>query len=348
MRTMMLAIAGLIACVGGAHAQEQSAGTGRAPNEVLVLGTSHLSGWPDDVPLANLDPLIDRLAAWQPRMIAIESIPGDQCYLMRRQPEFADTAKDFCPDTEAAFAATGLDVPQAIAERARLLAALPETPSAAERRHLAAVMLASGDPTSAVVQWLYLPESERHAGDGIDSVLADRLDRLMLRRNENYALSARLAVRLGLQEVVQMDDQGVSLPIDDGDAYGAAISAAWAAARVEPTAEEVAARGPGLYSAEGVLEAYRLYNAPDYPAKVYASDFGATLAEPSAGQYGRMYVTYWETRNLRMAANIREAFGAMPGSRMLVIVGASHKGYLDRYLGMMRDVSVADAMAVLK
>ncbi len=326
----------------------QDAVGARMPNEVLVLGTPHIAYWPEDVEIENLDPLIDRLETWRPQIIGIESIPGDECDLMRRQKEFIDEAETYCPDTKAARIATGLDVAAAIAERERLLSDWPSDPAPAMRRNLAAVMLAAGDPVSATIQWLYLAEADRIESDRLTPELVDYLNSRIGRRNENYWIAAPLAVQLGLQRVVQYDDQAVSIPIDDDDAYGKAISAAWNTAASEPSKREADARGPGLYSPEGVLDAYRLYNDPAYPKQVYARDFGAALADPSERQYGRQYVTYWETRNLRMAANIREAFGAHPGSRMLVIVGASHKGYLDAYLAMMRDVEIADAEDVLK
>jgi hypothetical protein len=80
---------------------------------------------------------------------------------------------------------------------------------------------------------------------------------------------------------------------------------------------------------------------------VYESDFGAALKDRSAKQIGRNYVAYWETRNLRMVSNIREALGETPGKRMLSIVGASHKGYFEAYLTMMHDVKLVDAIIVL-
>lgn len=338
----VLALAALAMTVAGA-AQAQ-----RVPNRVMVLGTPHISGWPKDVPLANLAPLLDRLEAWKPQMIAIESIPGDQCWLMRREAQFKQAVDDYCPVTEPARAATGLDVPEAIAERDRILFSLSAAPTPAERRHLAAVMLAAGDPASAMVQWLRLPEAERHVGDGLDAALAERLHTRETRRNEDEAIAARLAARLGLERVIQMDEQAVETHVDSDDAYGAAVSAAWKAAKVPLSAAEAAADGPGLATPGGVLAAYRYFNSPGYPARAYARDFGAALADPSPQGYGRMYVTYWETRNLRMAANIREALGWRPGSRMLVIVGASHKGYLDAYLRQMRDVEIVDAAAVLR
>jgi hypothetical protein len=93
---------------------------------------------------------------------------------------------------------------------------------------------------------------------------------------------------------------------------------------------------------------YRAHNAPGMGRLVFDSDFGAALNEPSPQRFGRGYVGYWETRNLRMASNIRDVLGARPGIRMLVIVGASHKGYLEAYLHQMHDVRIVDAAPLLR
>src|SRR3546814_5592574 len=58
---------------------------------------------------------------------------------------------------------------------------------------------------------------------------------------------------------------------------------------------------------EGVLAIYRAYNAPGEARLAFDSDFGAALNEPSPQEFGRGYLGYWETRNLRMAANIRRS-----------------------------------------
>jgi hypothetical protein len=81
---------------------------------------------------------------------------------------------------------------------------------------------------------------------------------------------------------------------------------------------------------------------------VFDSDFGAALNEPSPQHFGRGYLGYWETRNPRMAANIRDVIGLKPGMRMLVIVGASHKAYLEAYLNQMHDAHIVDALTVLR
>lgn len=338
----------------GAQAQVFDPGAHKGPrngvqNEVAVLGTAHLAGLPETFDPAALDALIERLAAWQPRAIAIESVSGQQCEMLRRYPSrYALTVNDYCPDVSAAEKATGLDVAAANAAAEAQLANWPAQPTAAQRRRLAATFLAAGERDSALVQWLHLPVAERHADDGLNAELVTALEALRTSRNENTVLSAALAVRLGHQRLWPMDDHSSDRYGADVKAYVAAIRKAWD----NPATKSRGAMFDGieaqLDTADKVMTLYRGYNAPGLAQVAYESDYGAALEEPSAQGYGRMYVTSWETRNLRMAANIRDLMGATPGMRTLVIVGASHKAYLDAYLGQMHDVRVVDVQPLLK
>lgn len=320
-----------------------------APNAVMVLGTPHLSNLPKSFDPATLAPLLDRLAAWKPDIITVEALSGPQCDFMRHYPDrYRDTIEGYCWDPAPARAATGLDVPAATAEMDRLLAAWPARPTAAQRRHLAAVFLAAGDRGSALVQWLRLAAPERHAGDSLDAALLAQLGELMTRRDETMLIAARLAARLGLDRVWPVDDHTADAPISDEKAYEAAITRAWdnpAAARRSATDKTIEAN---LTTGDALLALYRAENAPQLADLIFASDFGAALAEPSPQAFGRRYVGYWETRNLRIAANIRDILGIHPGSRALVLIGASHKPYLEAYLDEMHDVSLVDTKAVLK
>ncbi len=49
-----------------------------------------------------------------------------------------------------------------------------------------------------------------------------------------------------------------------------------------------------------------------------------------------------------MVANMREVLGQHPGTRLLTIVGASHKGYYEAYLNQMHDVVLVGADTVLE
>ncbi|HEX7964222.1 MAG TPA: DUF5694 domain-containing protein [Gammaproteobacteria bacterium] len=316
--------------------------------QVLVLGTMHLSQLPKGFKPESLAPVLAKLAAYKPDIITIEALSGVSCDLMARQPAVYDPqgVAYYCHSTAAAKAATGLDVYAATGEAVKSLASWPAQPAPAQRRHLAALFLASGDGTSALVQWLQLPQTERHAGDGLDDTLAAALDGLETKQNEDYLIAARLAAQLGLQRVYPVDDHtGDNITIDDEAAYDKAIQAAWdkGHAAAKPMRDQEAA----LEKSGDLLAAYRFIDRPDNMQLAIQSDFGQALKDPSPGRYGRLYVGGWETRNLRMAANVHEAFREHPGVRVLCIVGASHKPWFDGLLGQMQGVDVVDVEKVL-
>jgi len=358
---VVLSVAAVFVHSGGASAQDYRPAfrpetlkrtSTATPNEVLVLGTAHLSGIKALTP-SMLDPLLDRLVAWAPTAIATEEMSGLQCDSLRRLPaRYAETVETYCADPTAAGRATGLDVAAANTEAERLLAHWPAQPAAVERRHLAAVFLAAGEQGSALVQWLRLAPAERRADDGLTQELAATLDRIAARRNETTLVAAVLAARLGLERLWSVDDHSADTP-DSADPAEAkarenAITRAW---DNEATRNRLAANTTlenSLSEPDGILALYRTLNAADQPALVYRSDFGAALDEPSPQGFGRGYVGYWETRNLRMVANIRDVLARQPGVRMLAIVGASHKGYYEAYLNQMHDVQLVDSAVVLQ
>lgn len=318
------------------------------PSEVMVLGTAHLSGLPSTFSPEELAPLIDRLAAFKPEIIAIEALSGADCDMLSRYVAiYPGTANDYCGSADVARQATGLDVPAATAEVKKMLDAWPSAPTAVDRRHLAALFSAANDRASALVQWLRLPETERHPGDGLDARLVEELNLRKTRMNENYQIAAVLAARLGLERVYPTDDHSSdSITATLGPDFEKAITDIW---RTEATnladyRKKVDAPAPG----QGIIDYYRLLNDPASLMTSIKADFGAALKDKAPPHYGRQYVAWWETRNLRMVANIRAAFGNKPGARVLSIVGMSHKPYFDAYLGMMHEVRLVDTLTILK
>lgn len=319
------------------------------PNQVLVLGTPHLSGIPADQYPESWRPLLDKLADYRPQIITIEALSGAQCAYLRTYPgRWTSTVADYCWDPAPAQAATGLTITEAVVESERLLAALGPAPTPAARRRLAATFLAAGERASALVQWLRLPEGERHAGDGLDAALVEVLEKVRVRHNEDHAIAAPLAARLGLERLHYIDDHTSDFVISDEAAFGAAIQAQWDNAAGKQRKAADAKLMAGMKAPGGLLAAYRGYNDPRSFSLIYRSDFGAALRDPSPQRFGRQYVGGWEVRNLRMIANIRETLVSAPGSRVLTIVGASHKPYFDAYLRQMHDVQLVDVETVLK
>ena len=311
---------------------------------VLVLGTSHLSSLPKDFPTERFDPLLDELEEWAPEAIAIEGIEGVQCDNLRMFDP--GNANSYCPDPEPARAALGVSMRDAQFGVMDLLAKPADQRTIAERRRLVGLFLAIGEPESALVQWLRLPEGERTAGDDLPAELVAFLEKYDTRLNENVVIAVRLAVRLGLDRVDRVDDQMSGSDPKDAEAYGPEISAIWDNA---PTKKRIAEYEEWDTAMEDgsmpILEWYRRYNSPASLALAMAGDFGAAAGARTPSDAGQTYLAYWETRNLRMVANIRQVIGT--DTRTLAIVGVSHKPYYDRYLGMMSNIELVDTLEVL-
>ena len=314
-------------------------------SQVLVLGTVHLNGMPAGFNPASLDGVLNRLAAFKPDIITIETESGEECDLAARHP--AKYGADYCPGTDAARLSTELDVPAAMAEVDKTIKTWPVQPSPAQRRHLAALFLASNDLASAYVQWLQLPQAERHAGDSLNAALAASLEKISKRNNENYLLAATLAARLGHQRVYAVDNHtGDRIDVPDIKAFVKSIEAAWAAGGAEMQEREQ--QGKALSSASDLLPLYRYINDPDNLRVRAEGNVRAAMRARSPEGYPQMWVAGWEIRNLRMVANIRETFRERPGARVLSIVGATHKPWFDGWLGQLQGVDIVNVAEVLK
>ena len=324
------------------------------PAQVLVLGTMHLSQLPRSVDPKLFGPLLDRLARYKPQIITVKGLSGEECdTLLRFKPQHgADTFDTYCWPTDDLEKATGLNVSQALAEADRTLAAWPSSPTAGQRRHLAMLFLAANDRGSAMVQWLRLPDAERRTGDGLTQPMVDILERKGKPLNENYTIAAALAARLGLERIYEVDDHLADTAFDEnspeGKAYAAAIQGAWNSSPPPAVRTEEERMEANLRTGSDVVAVYRLLNRPETQRETIASDMGRAVSYAKAQPCGRQYVAWWETRNLRIAANIRSTLQKTPDARVLSIIGATHKGYLDAYLDMMQDIRLVDAEQFLR
>lgn len=314
-------------------------------SQVMVLGTVHLREMPDGFKAASLDGLIARLAAFKPDIITIESEPGEDCDLAARHP--AKYGPDYCPKTDAAKAATGLDIPAALVEADKMLKAWPAQPQPSQRRHLAAAFLAANEPASALVQWLQLPAAERRAGDGLDAALVAMLEKREKRKNEDDLIAAPLAAKLGLQRVHAVDNHtGDNVKVQDIKAFVKELEAAWASSNGEMKLRRK--QEEALSRADDMLPLYRFINSPESMRAHAESNVVGPMRAKSAEGYPQIWVGGWEIRNLRMVANIRETFRERPGARVLSIVGAAHKPWFDQWLSQLQGVDIVDTAEVLK
>lgn len=322
---------------------------GGEPTRVLVLGTTHLNQLPEGAfDPSHLALVLDRLEAFDPDIIAIESIDGRGCDQIRRFGHlYGDVYDRYCREPELALDELAMTQPAAAAAAFAVESEWPENRSAADRRRRAALLYGAGEPWSAALQWAQLAEPEREAGGAVSEALADELNAMLQSRNENNLIGVQLAARLGLETLAAMDDHTADAVYARApETLGPVIQSIWS----NPPEQSVAMRDGAqryLGSAQSVLAGFRYLNSSAYQEAVIAADFGAAAASADEGAVARQYLAWWQTRGLRMAANVIEAAGNQPGANVLVIVGASHKPYFDAYLDQMHDVELVSVDAVM-
>lgn len=317
------------------------------PTRILVLGTPHLAS-ADNIAPEDLTLLLQKLAAFQPEVIAIESVSGEDCESLRNFAlVYPGVAETYCTDPTEVREALGLSAGEAALSLVTALDEFPDTPSFADHRRLATLFWATGDRWSAALQWSYLPEAERIPAEEVSEELAKGLDQTLSSQNENRQIAAALALRLGLQRLHQIDDHSAdSIQVFANPDLPKLLQDIWG----RDIGEEIELQEQAkklLGSPDGLVAYYRFVNSPRYQAMVDDADFGAAAASEEYDKAGREYVAWWHTRNLRMAANVLAAAGNSPGARVLVLTGTSHKAYLDNILGQFRDVKLVDVDDVL-
>lgn len=105
-------------------------------------------------------------------------------------------------------------------------------------------------------------------------------------------------------------------------------------------------RKKAIDGSDSLMSFYRFINEPSTSRALMNVDMGRAIVQGAPQLFGRQYVAWRETRNLRMIANLRATYANRPGARVLVLVGASHKGYFERYLSLISDTVTVDTEQV--
>lgn len=323
------------------------------PSQILVLGTTHLAR------REGVDPrvfslLLSKLEAWKPDIIAVETNSGLLCDVIKRQAKLMpDFASSNCKDTSHAQALTGHDVVSAQFEIRQRLATPTKSRTDTQRKELIALLFAADEPESAFSHWLRLSSAHQKPDKILSPELVTRLQKMQAKHSEVEVIAAELASRLDLGRLVAVDDS----------TYGRALfghipelEQVLLKLQSNPSVQNIRRQREEMMpawekhrtTAQGVLEFYRKLNNPALDKLIFQADFGAALQDDSPGLFGRHYVAGWETRNLRMVANIREAMINKPGAKVLAIVGRSHKYYYETYLRALHDIQIVDVQDVLQ
>jgi hypothetical protein len=313
---------------------------------VLVLGTPHLSALEERFEPALLESLLERLVAYAPDVIGLESIPPASLADMLSRPEFEDVVAQFAGERahwgQEMQRETGLSWLEAADSADVLLEKDRESGlSPLQRQRLIRFLLAAYDDLSAVLHWSYLPEdvsgSDVAGADSIHVWLEDQTRSA----NENGAIGIELARRLGLRRLLYIDDhhdKDQFLDIAPSLIEELNGNETFASVLGDPFIADTETRLEQAVAIGDLLPFYRFINTPDYGRADAALQWDVWLRTGLESGLDRTRLALWEVRNLNMASHIRRATATIPGGRTLVVVGNGHRQFLESYLTLMTDV----------
>ena len=321
-------------------------------SQVLVLGTVHLRTYGENFNHAVLDGLLDVLENYKPDLIGIESLaPIVVRDLVNSGEANSEIIKEFGKRTaeygNRVRASLHMSWFEAKARTEKLLQDIERAKNNEElnqvRKELVCNFLAANDIYSALLQWSYLPETQRTHIEGLNKDILDYFSKHIRNPNENTSIGIALASRLNHQRIYPINDHRdkedfvkvtdkLSNEFENNEYLK---SQPWMALYKELKGIQNEA-----YASGDLLPLYSFLNSEEYVQRDIAGQWQILFKAQLSSGLAQTRVAYWDVRNLGIAANIRRAMALHPGKKMLVVIGASHKGFLDALLTECMDVKV--------
>lgn len=342
---------------GQTKAKSPAAGnTQLQKTQVLVLGTSHLSAIRECFSPDALTSLLLELRRFAPDAIAVEKVSSADIEEMEWRSGFYSEIVDvFDGDRFKAGKQMQkfLSLSRSQAEkRAETFLLRADTINDTERIELIKLLIASYEYSTAVLQWSYLTNRTGIESGVLPENIADELNRNQPSANEIYSIGANLARSTGLSRLYYIDDHydetllnefsdELITQLKDNSEHKALASSTFHAETMKELKE-------ACRDGEKMLNHYRRLNSQEYGKKDVEEQWDVWLRTKLPSGLDRRRLALWEMRNLRIAANIRELSARYPGKKILIIIGAGHKPFLESYLTKMIDLELVGFESIVK
>ncbi|WP_147270758.1 DUF5694 domain-containing protein [Alteripontixanthobacter maritimus] len=314
--------------------------------EVMILATSHYAGVEGVTP-SHFDTIIRRLKQFAPEIIAVERVPAHEIAMFRTTPHYARTLDTYVGSYLSLMnlgqAASGLDPIEAEVAMSEWVGSPGSLDEASQIERLMTA-IAAYEVETALIYYRALGGRERDEWpDDVPKAVRSELSKLDVSTNERVAIAARLAEELGAPRIWNVDSH-----LEDA-AFGNIVPELMSGLETAGGIEAIVGSEPFSTLAKiqdeavqnGSLEpAYDYVNSPEYGRGDVRSQIDVFNRMPFENKSGLVRQALWDERNFRIAANLRRAMAARPGSRVLLIIGAGHKPWLDQILAATLDMRV--------
>lgn len=315
--------------------------------QILILGTPHLQQI-DGIEAPMLDKVITKLDSFDFDVICIEKMSGELLYDIQSRQDSA-----FDGITKGRFGAEFLslaDTVQAIngiafleAKKNVLKQVSEEKLTINERKELLFNLLATTDLPSAALQYEYINNKTVFATD-FEKYIANIIEKKIASQNEYYSLAASLAKRENINQLESIDNlQDEALlfmyypdfvqEYKDQDGPLDQINELPVYQKINRLSQE------GV-QANDLSNLYAFFNSNEYKQQDYSGQWEIWLKTNFPSGADRARYALWEMRNLQITANIMNVVARYPERKILVIIGASHGAFIEKYLEQVEHLEV--------
>lgn len=316
--------------------------------EILILGTPHLAQMKNFRP-NMLGKVIQKLDSMQFDAICVENMSGQLLndIKSRNDSAFFNVINGRWGGNRITLADTiqktlGISFNSAQQRIEKLLK--KENLSILERKELIHCFIASSDLASASLQYRYIKEKTGLFTSDMDKYLVDNLEKESRSKNEVYTLALNLAYNRQLNVIEAVNDfQDEALLfkhfpdfLQDYKKHANYFSLI-SNQPVYKKAKELTISGINL---NNLSELYLFLNCREYIEQDFNSQWRIWLTTNFPSGSDRARYSLWEMRNLQISANILRVSAFYPQKRILVIIGSSHKGFIEKYLNQISDLEL--------
>jgi hypothetical protein len=318
--------------------------------KVLVLGTAHLSQI-EGFESSMLNPIIKTLNTRKFDVVCIEKMPGQLLYDIKSRNDKAfdgvikgGWGKAYLMIADTVQKTQKLSHNEAAANIGRLLK--KPNLSDKDRKLLFYSLLATTDIPSAVLQYQYLKGKKDLFVNDFDKFLQETIEKKSNSPNEFYTLALPLAF-LGKQNIIEaidnFQDEALLLKyypnfISDLQSKAEELSMV----SKLPVYQKTASLTEEGIKEKDLSKLYSFLNSEEYMKADYDAQWKIWLKTNLDSGSDRARLSLWEMRNLQITANILDVASRHPGQRIIVIIGSSHKGFLQKYLQQIEDIELLE------
>lgn len=317
----------------------------RTQTRVMVVGSYHLSNVTTPLNASSLQSVVNTIDKFNPTAIGVESLrPQDIITMINSGDTYQDVTTGFVGSAFIKLARAtqeqlGITANQAIQQLEALTA--QSDLSEEQRARAVSLAIASYNKYVALLHWqrLNIPIGS----DVISPEINRYLEQLAKQNNEINHLASPLASAADIETLYPIDDhldkdiypRVVAQLMDSYKASEYAVEFANSEYVSKPIALAAEAEKTGDW-----LSLYAWMNSEEYISQTLDKEWRMFIDKDLDVNPALARVALWEVRNLNMASNIMRVVASNVGGNIVIIVGASHKAFLDQYLENMIGVSV--------